>query len=185
MLLPHTWSQHTNSSRNLQRVVHIRRSKKLRSHHFKCVAPSPCVLNIFQQCVFFWLSLQDSQGRLQPGVPAALDPRSPSSSMPGAVPGPHTGSKPGQTPQPPGSSSQQQQQPPPQQQRNVIKLPALQQAVPAGGVIELLVPSAGGVTGVVYTLPAGTGTAAQVGAGGWCAQGVWPVCWVRCLSCVS
>jgi len=104
--------------------------------------------------------------------------------MPGAVPaGPHTGGskQPGQTTQPPGSSSQQQQQPPsqqPQQQRSVIKLPALQQAVPAGGVIELLVPSAGGVTGVVYTLPAGTGTAAQVGAGGWCGHGVCPVCWL-------
>lgn len=60
-----------------------------------------------------------------------------------------------------GQQQQQQAQPPPpqqQQQRSVIKLRALQQAVPAGGVVELLVPSAGGVTGVVYTLASATGS---------------------------
>jgi hypothetical protein len=63
-----------------------------------------------------------------------------------------------------GQQQQQAQQPPPlpppqqQQQRSVIKLRALQQAVPAGGVVELLVPSAGGVTGVVYTMASATGS---------------------------
>ena len=85
----------------------------------------------------------------------------PGATQPWQPPQPPPSSQQQQQPQPlpaePQQQQQQQQEEAPQQQqqeRSMINLPALQRVVPAGGVIELLVPSAGGVTGVVYTLPA-------------------------------
>lgn len=112
-------------------------------------------------------AVQESQGRMRPpSAGAAGSKRGASASASGTLE-PHPGAT--QPWEPPAPKQQQQQQAPSsqqqepaqEQQRSVINVREIQRAVPAGGVIELLVPSAGGVTGVVYTCTTAGGN--QVG----------------------
>jgi hypothetical protein len=104
-----------------------------------------------------WTVVQDPQGRRQPPPSGAPGKRGAAGAGASGTLEPHPGAT--QPWQPPAQQQQQASQPQQQQQqqRSMINVREIQRAVPAGGVIELLVPSAGGVTGVVYTLLASAG----------------------------